>query len=652
MKHDINQIKLPKDSRNEQLETISKNCFRPLFDVDKFILKEETIDNGIDFRIELKNDGKKIGFGLNFQLKSSEKTSSNKDGSYSKSIDTSNIEYLLNNGQSAYYGFYIVNEDKFYFENLKTIIFELNVKDQNWQNQSSHSIRFTKQLNLISVNEIYETTLKEGNLNRQIQSKLAENIGNLESNNKIIIDYDGNLDSDDEIEKFINKYGLSLHDNYKWNEILRLHNKTSIGSSKSALYDFVVGLSFLYSGSYLQSLEHFRKAKVKSNNLSKEINEYLIYYHAELCLLFGFIKEDEYLKEIQNSSKNLILKHYIELDKIDSLKSEMFNSDNFESKNFENRISEFITNKSIPLNLKFQAKISLLNYEAEKMICLAPLILASSNYDFLRSKFIELNKKFGKVLKEIEESNSNLLVYICTLSHNKFLIQFDAIYKLSFSEGIGKDILDDIIISILSAYDYFLEIGHMSNQVSSLSVLLEAYQSNEDIDKTQETILKLEEYVEKSYNPELKIKIEFIKTGGTFVNYMINKRKEVSNLKAEIEKMRNELIEIDELEEKSEIENIEALTIHLFPIGYFKFPKNEVEKVFNILGIESKELKYHYLKLFEIVIPIANIYVLKIENEGILNGNLEYRGIESYRKMYRIRKKFYENKFKRVILNT
>lgn len=218
MKHDINQIKLPKDSRNEQLETISKNCFRPLFDVDKFILKEETIDNGIDFRIELKNDGKKIGFGLNFQLKSSEKTSSNKDGSYSKSIDTSNIEYLLNNGQSAYYGFYIVNEDKFYFENLKTIIFELNVKDQNWQNQSSHSIRFTKQLNLISVNEIYETTLKEGNLNRQIQSKLAENIGNLESNNKIIIDYDGNLDSDDEIEKFINKYGLSLHDNYKWNE--------------------------------------------------------------------------------------------------------------------------------------------------------------------------------------------------------------------------------------------------------------------------------------------------------------------------------------------------------------------------------------------------------------------------------------------------
>ncbi len=54
MKHDINDLNLPQDSRNSQLEIISKNYFRPLFDVTKFVAKEEVIDNGIDFRFEIK----------------------------------------------------------------------------------------------------------------------------------------------------------------------------------------------------------------------------------------------------------------------------------------------------------------------------------------------------------------------------------------------------------------------------------------------------------------------------------------------------------------------------------------------------------------------------------------------------------------------
>tara|TARA_R110001632_G_scaffold232806_1_gene374688 strand:- start:50811 stop:51002 length:192 start_codon:yes stop_codon:yes gene_type:complete len=54
MNHNLDDIELPKDSIGEQLEVISKNYFQPLFDVKKFILKEEIIDNGIDYRIEIK----------------------------------------------------------------------------------------------------------------------------------------------------------------------------------------------------------------------------------------------------------------------------------------------------------------------------------------------------------------------------------------------------------------------------------------------------------------------------------------------------------------------------------------------------------------------------------------------------------------------
>ena len=51
--------------------------------------------------------------------------------------------------------------------------------------------------------------------------------------------------------------------------------------------------------------------------------------------------------------------------------------------------------------------------------------------------------------------------------------------------------------------------------------------------------------------------------------------------------------------------------------------------------------------MFKIVAPVLNCYQPEIEKEGILKGNFEYKGIESYRNIYRIRKEMFENNFYR-----
>lgn len=61
----LDEMDLPMASPNEELETISNNCFRPLFDVTKFEIRpEEYRDKGIDHQIEVKKAGKHTNFPI------------------------------------------------------------------------------------------------------------------------------------------------------------------------------------------------------------------------------------------------------------------------------------------------------------------------------------------------------------------------------------------------------------------------------------------------------------------------------------------------------------------------------------------------------------------------------------------------------------
>ncbi|MGZ7136382.1 MAG: DUF4365 domain-containing protein, partial [Methanobacterium sp.] len=129
---------LPFVNTKEELEQISKNKFRPLFDVSLFEIREETKDKGIDYIIELKKSGKYSGFKFNIQLKATNSIKQNKDGSYSLQIETSNINYLLNSAIPSYYILYDMKGDCFFYEYIKDFVESLQTKSKVWNKKPTH----------------------------------------------------------------------------------------------------------------------------------------------------------------------------------------------------------------------------------------------------------------------------------------------------------------------------------------------------------------------------------------------------------------------------------------------------------------------------------------------------------------------------------
>jgi hypothetical protein len=91
----------------------------------------------------------------------------------------------------------------------------------------------------------------------------------------------------------------------------------------------------------------------------------------------------------------------------------------------------------------------------------------------------------------------------------------------------------------------------------------------------------------------------------------------------------------------------ETYDIYLFPIGYFRFPRKELENVLNALNVRENG-KESFRQLFGMVMPVVNILNVSVECEGFANGMADDQGFESWQNIYRVRKYFYENNFYRT----
>lgn len=86
-------------------------------------------------------------------------------------------------------------------------------------------------------------------------------------------------------------------------------------------------------------------------------------------------------------------------------------------------------------------------------------------------------------------------------------------------------------------------------------------------------------------------------------------------------------------------------------MGHFLIPRNKTKKCFKILKVNKKAEERLEWFFNNGIIPVVNSYTIEIISEGYGKGNLEYKGIDSYRNMPRIRKAFFENDFYRTNLN-
>lgn len=674
----FNEMQLPFANSNEELETISNNAFKPLFDINKFEIRSEIEkDKGIDFHIELKlkrSDGRSVHTNFRFavQMKATENIVKNSDGSFSKQIELSNVNYLLNTGMPAYYVFYHIPSRTFYYENVNDFFTEIQSKEKT-ESQQTYTLRFSKLLDNEAIEQIYQEVYKKGKFQRLINEKITLRPSNAASEDKISFDSGLNITDDADIRNAVELVGLTLVNKAQWKSVIAYHKRGSGNVAATSLYNLILGLAHYYDGNMYDSLKFLKDAERKKNDLSPDMKNHLMYFYAAVRYFFGMITEAGFEEIMSKLESEQSIGLYVKLEK--AKKDFLDKMDAEALVKYKKSIEEIINSSNADEHVVLNAKREMLLYDGfnnnKEFVRQCCIVFAMENISFDKSatkefvkETIQIHLRWSKKIIELHnealEKKDFFSYYNSLLVEVKIKYQFLSSLKILFdthektvSEMTTemKDQIGTLLEKIKRTVEYFTEVGHIENQAASLSQQYEILHFSDNFEKAQTVLNELERIIDIYESSELCAKLEHLKNRGTQHESFIDFMEETSQRGKRNYEVVNNIHE--ELKKMDEDERIEAdtprkgyLHIHLFPIGFFKFPKTEVENVLEVLNVRE-DAKDSFRGLFGMVIPIANILNDPIQCEGYANGKADDKGIKSWENIHRIRKHFYENKFYR-----
>lgn len=311
---------LPKVNPNENLETISRNFFRPMFGTDKFEIRSETErDKGIDFYIELKKEnipGEWVytNYKLAIQLKASDSVKANRDGSFSLQIESSNINYLLNNAMPAFYVFFHKPTQTFYYENVRVFLPALHQKDPQWSRKEKHTMRFSKKLDPAAIQYIYEQTYANGILLRQVNQflKTPAEDDNLQG---ILIDHKNEVHSAAENIEYIDQYGAHLINKHQFNHIIEIEQNTHPRQEATPRFNLFCGIAYYQRGDLYKAMDLLKIADQHSESFDPNMQAALAFTLFNGKYLLGIISKQEFNKEMQKLTDNEHSGTYFQMEK-------------------------------------------------------------------------------------------------------------------------------------------------------------------------------------------------------------------------------------------------------------------------------------------------------------------------------------------------
>jgi hypothetical protein len=680
-KNDIlNEMNLPLDNPNESLETISRNQFRPLFTPEKFEIRDELIrDKGIDFTIEIKKGGKYTNFKFLVQLKATEGKTINADESVSLQLNTPNINYLLNSGMPAFYVLYIKESSIFYYENVNEFVKGLYQTNPDWSKQNSHALRFSKKMGETEIVKMYDTTLKKGIFQRQVNETLVMQSTSVNSGDKILFDANFTVTGDSEIRNLIEMIGLQLINEGKWREILAVHRNASGSIASTAKYNLVLGVANYYNGNLIEALSFLKSADKNKTELKLEIAHFLNYFIAGTKFSLGLMTDQEYGKQMCQLEEADTIGLYVKLEKAKSKYYTNLSDDSKEKfDQFITDINAIITNPNADDAIRITAKCELIlvqgsknNWDNVTNIALlnAMEILTGPNQSArLQSigSFIAAQSAWFTQVQELKrltwESKNYFPYFNIIINEVKVTYEMHAFTSIvqieqkmpGQSEPQRPDTIPfftDLLQKMEMALHYYQQVGHIENEVVCLCVMYELLHYINDFSKANAVLSDAEQLIDTYELTEKRERLKFLKNNGTthqrFKGW-IDKVFQTNDVqKREFDQMVTDMKNMDELDRLSVSPRVQTYTIELFPIGRFKFPKNKLQTVIEILNIPHQDVQKRFEFLFSFVVPVANILYTEIMNEGPLDGELADQGITSWRNIYRVRKAFHENKFYR-----
>lgn len=673
----LDEMKLPLINPNEELEDISTNHLVPMFDVTRFeTRKEPGRDKGIDFRIELKKDGKHTGFRFFVQLKATEQKEENQDGSVSIKIYTSNINYLLNSGGPAFYVVYFRKENVFLYEHLNEFYKGIISHKQGLDGQESHVLRLHKKLDLAAIALMYRISLDHGIFSRKLSQKLVESSSMVSE--RILVNPNLTVTTDSEIRKQIEKFGLHMINESGWSDILRLHQSASQSIATTGKYNLVIGIAFYYSGDLFKALTYFKAAFNLESDLSVDLTEHLALYDTSTRYSLGLISKEEYQNKLESLGKSEHIRHYLRVGKA----RETYLKDdgrNIDEKYLEYRqeMESILVAQDANENIKLMVRCELSFFEgskinmdyargvskikaAESFFGANPALRATILKDMVERKTAWYNKA-QRIKEDAKASKNFFVIYHVALNETRVNYEFEAYADLiSFDKNETTDAqakerlaqLDEMITDTIS---FFREITHTDNLCVALSIKYEILHFKNDLESAEKVLDELSHIIEINELHEHRQKLDALKNNGTthekirvFFDEISTQSKRKQD---EYDRMIAEMKAMDEQELKESIAISDPCTIELYPIHHFQFPRSQRAAIYEILNVAIDARDGFNYMIDELkVIPVANIYHELIEREGY--GDLALNNsIEAWRNIYRIRKVFFERKFPRVKLN-
>jgi hypothetical protein len=157
---------LPKADRNDALERESFVALQGAVPANRFLLRDERqSDKGVDASLEVLVDGTCTNLRSQLQLKGTDSDKLNADGSFSLSVDSSNLNYLLN-GDSPLYILWRALSRELRYVWARDEANRLLDEGTDWQSQGSITLHFRHVLDAAAWGRIHERIMRERRVDR------------------------------------------------------------------------------------------------------------------------------------------------------------------------------------------------------------------------------------------------------------------------------------------------------------------------------------------------------------------------------------------------------------------------------------------------------------------------------------------------------
>jgi len=241
----------------------------------RFIFRPEPKDKGADGSIELKRDSGCTNMRAQVQLKGTDSTFINSDGSVSVQIKPSNLEYLLN-GVRPLYILYVVPRNELRYLWAREECKRLDELNPQWRQQGTVTIHFARLLTSDTLDEIYDHIQKDARLDRQIHDRLA--VAGL--NEEIIVSIDPEtLQTTDsaEIERRLLKSGLTIVSCGYASLVLKQAQLLTPEAVSSPRIQMILAYANFSIARYQAALGHLQQTNLRRADLSPDDQQFLLF---------------------------------------------------------------------------------------------------------------------------------------------------------------------------------------------------------------------------------------------------------------------------------------------------------------------------------------------------------------------------------------